>query len=138
MDNEVLVLMQKNNETGFLEKEIGVYTLDVNAETIFGIFATEEDGQLVVSLSLTCQKEISDWEYDAIFDYYDTDIFVQQEVTITEKEGHENPMWCFSFPFIENQSLMEEKISALVTLHEGELLSVYDAIVDKKDDYIAN
>ncbi len=138
MENEVLVLMQKNNETGFLEKELGVYTLDVRTETIFGIFAEEEDGHCSVFLSLTCQKEISDWEYDAIFDYYDTDIFEKHGVSITEKEGYENPMWCFSFPFIEDQSLMEEKISSLVELHEGELLSVYDTIVDKEDDYCAN
>ena len=56
--------------------------------------------------------------------------------TIDEVLDEYNPVWLVSFPFLENQWEMEEKLQSVLQAHQKELLPVYDAIADKKDDYI--
>ena len=135
MEDAVLVIMLKNKETGYLEEELGTYTLNCGQESIASIYAQEGQEGLTTYLSLTCTREISDWEYEAIFDYYDPEVFQSIVIDMKEAEGHMNPVWIFTFPFIENATIMEEKITKIVELHEKELTSVYETIVDKEDDY---
>ena len=42
MDDTVFVIMLKDAETGFLEKELGAYTLPENSGLIFNIYAEKE------------------------------------------------------------------------------------------------
>ncbi|MBR6542687.1 MAG: hypothetical protein IKT73_05725, partial [Anaerotignum sp.] len=71
MEDAVIVIMLKDAETGFLEKELGAYTLPENSGLIFNIYAENEGKEVVLRLS--CDKELQDWEYDAVYDYYDTE-----------------------------------------------------------------
>lgn len=129
--------MLKNREDGQLEKELGVYSIDAEQNNVFSIFAMEdEDNQLMINLQLTCDKEIEDWEYDAIFDYYDSDVFKTLNISVTEEDGHNNPVWKFLLPYKDDIRYVENKLSEIINLHEKEIVSVYNAIIDKKDDYI--
>ena len=47
-----------------------------------------------------------------------------------------NPVWMVSFPFTENQQKMEQRLQSVLQAHQKELLCVYEAIADKKEDYI--
>ena len=107
MDETVIVIMLKDETTGFLEKELDSYTLAENSELIFSIYAEGRD-EKTVTLRLTCGRTLEDWEYEAVYDYYDTE-----------------PV------------KMEEKLCAILDAHNAELLSVYEAIRDKEDDYRA-
>ncbi|MGN1230890.1 MAG: DUF6762 family protein, partial [Anaerotignum sp.] len=69
MEETVIVIMLKDAETGFLEKELGAYSISENGELIFNIYAEGEEKKVV--LRLTCERELQDWEYDAVYDYYD-------------------------------------------------------------------
>ena len=40
------------------------------------------------------------------------------------------------FDFIDNTEAMEEKISEILAVHARELETVYEAIADKKDEYL--
>ena len=131
MEDTVIVIMLKDAETGFLEKELGAYTLPENSGLIFNIYA---EGETVV-LRLTCDKELQDWEYDAVYDYYDTETVGTLVDMIEEEDGHYDPVWVVRFPFAEEQDAMEEKLTAILEKHQEELLSVYEAIKDKEDDY---
>ena len=131
MEDTVIVIMMKDAETGFLEKELGAYTLPENSGLIFNIYA---EGEIVV-LRLTCDKELQDWEYDAVYDYYDTETVGTLVDMIEEEDGHYDPVWVVRFPFAEEQDAMEEKLTAILEKHQEELLSVYEAIKDKEDDY---
>ena len=42
MEDTVIVIMLKDAETGFLEKELGAYTLPENSGLIFNIYAENE------------------------------------------------------------------------------------------------
>lgn len=135
MDDTVIVIMLKDNNTGFLEKELGSYSLSEDAGMIYNIYAEAgEEGKKVV-LRLTCNKEIEDWEYDAIYDYYDIEALSGVTDSVAEEDGHYNPIWVVEFPYSDIHDEMEKKISNILEIHKMELLSVYDAIADKKDDY---
>ena len=134
MEETVIVIMLKDAKTGFLEKELGTYAVPEHGELIFNIYADEE-GQRVV-LRLCCEKELQDWEYDAVYDYYDTETVGALVDSIAEEDGHYDPVWVVTFPFCEEQERMEEKLKDILHAHQEELLSVYEAIMDKEDDYI--
>lgn len=135
MDDTVIVIMLKNNSTGFLEKELGSFSFSENAQMIDTIYAEDgAEGRQVV-MRLTCDREIEDWEFDAIFDYYDTEALSAVANRVEEEDGHFNPTWLVQFSYSDVQSEMETNISNILEIHKKELLSVYDAIADKKDDY---
>lgn len=131
MEETVIVIMLKDGETGFLEKELGAYSLQENSGLIYNIYA---EGETVI-LRLTCDRELQDWEYDAVYDYYDPETVGALVDTIEEEDGHFDPVWVASFPFAEEQEVMEERLTAILAAHKEELLSVYEAIKDKEDDY---
>lgn len=133
MEETVIVIMLKDAETGFLEKELGAYSISENGELIFNIYAEGEEKKVV--LRLTCEKELQDWEYDAVYDYYDTETVGALVDSIEEEDGHYDPVWVVTFPFAEEQDVMEQKLTDILDAHKEELLSVYEAIKDKEDDY---
>ncbi|MGM9917154.1 DUF6762 family protein [Anaerotignum sp.] len=133
MEETVIVIMLKDAETGFLEKELGAYSISENGELIFNIFAEGEEKKVV--MRLTCERELQDWEYDAVYDYYDTETVGALVDSMEEEDGHYDPVWVVTFPFAEEQDVMEQKLTDILDAHREELLSVYEAIKDKEDDY---
>lgn len=136
MDDSAIVIMLKNRETGFLEKELGFCTIEKNELLIDTIYAEEENGNYKIIMKLTCDREVNDWEYDAIYDYYDTEALLDEANSVEEETEVYNPTWKVCFDFIENAQQLNEKINSLLKLHKKELESVYEVIADKKDDYI--
>lgn len=133
MEETVIVIMLKDAETGFLEKELGAYSISENGELLFNIYAEGEETKVV--MRLTCERELQDWEYDAVYDYYDTETVGALVDSMEEEDGHYDPVWVVTFPFMEEQDGMEQKLTAILDAHKEELLSVYEAIKDKEDDY---
>ena len=133
MEETVIVIMLKDAETGFLEKELGAYSISENGELIFNIYAEGEEKKVV--LRLTCERELQDWEYDAVYDYYDMETVGALVDSMEEEDGHYDPVWVVTFPFAEEQDVMEQKLTEILAAHKEELLSVYEAIKDKEDDY---
>jgi hypothetical protein len=86
-------------------------------------------------MKLTCDRNVEDWEFDAIYDYYDTQTVLAEAESIAEEEDCYNPTWIVTFDFIDNIEKMEQKIQKILDLHYMELKSVYDAISDKRDEY---
>lgn len=133
MEETVIVIILKDAETGFLEKELGAYSISENGELIFNIYAEGEEKKVV--LRLTCERELQDWEYDAVYDYYDIETVGALVDSMEEEDGHYDPVWVVTFPFAEEQDVMEQKLTDILDAHKEELLSVYEAIKDKEDDY---
>ena len=136
MDDTVIVIMLKDKETGFLDKELGCYKIDKNDAFIYNTFAVEkEDGGYEVIMKLTCDRDVEDWEFEAIYDYYDTETLLPLVTSIKEEEDCFNPTWSITFDFIDNTEEMESKISEILAAHAKEIGSVYVAIADKRDEY---
>ena len=115
MEETTIVIMLKDEETGFLDKELGSYSVPERAELIWSIYVKSNE----VVLRLSCNRELEDWEYEAVFDYYDTEPVGALVDTIIEEEGHCDPVWIVGFPFIEDQDAMEGKLAEILQAHEG-------------------
>ena len=109
MDETLIVIMEKNKETGFLEKELGSYAVSDELQVyLYNTYAeSDESGSFTVFMKLTCPSEVEDWEYSAIFDYYDTETFSPFVSSIIEDDDNYNPTWIVSFDFSEDISVME-------------------------------
>ena len=55
--------------------------------------------------------------------------------SVEEEDGGYNPVWVAKFEFIDDVEAMENKIKKLLELHKKELVSVYETIADKRDEY---
>lgn len=130
------MLMQKEKETGFLVKEVDTYHIDVEEELVERIYMIEEDGKEIVTLHLTTSKEVEDWQFSAIFDYYNEEIFNERVLSFEEVEDCYDPTWKFTFQFIEDHERMQEFLNEIVNIHKNELERVYEEIKDKKEEYL--
>jgi len=135
MEETAIVIMLKNKETGYLEKELGSYKISENESLIYNTFAVEVDGKIVVYIKITTDKEVEDWEFEAIYDYYDLETISPFVTSIEEETECFNPTWIVSFDFAYETAFMEAKIDKILKLHKNELLSVYEVIKDKRDEY---
>ncbi|WP_099191216.1 DUF6762 family protein [Tepidibacter mesophilus] len=135
MESFALILMQKNKETLEIEKEIGSYTISDNLDLIDGIYMTSEDEKNIVHLKLTTEKDVENWEFSAILDYYDDEVLNQLVLSVKEIEDAYNPTWEVTFEFVDSQDGMQSKIEAILDKHKKELDDVYAEIKDKEEEY---
>ena len=133
----VLVIMQKDIKTGFLEKELASLTIPENENLIINLFAIEDikTKKLKMCLRLSTERDVEDWEYSAIFDYYDIDIFKEYAENITEEENYYNPAWEIIFDYTDDINELEKKIIKILSIHKNELNDVYKIIKDKESEY---
>lgn len=131
----IIVIMTKNKETGFLEKELSSITLDKNDEFILNLYACEEPNETFLHIKLTTDKDVENWEYNAILDYYDTQIFNDYVISISELEESYNPEWEVVIKYDSDEISLQEKISKLLEIHKKELYDVYEAIAGKESEY---
>ncbi len=134
METLVLMLMQKDAETGVLSNEVGSYTIQEHGNLVEGIYLVHKEGQDLVYLKLTTDRDVEDWEYDAILDYYDMDALKDTVLSIEELEGY-NPVWEVSFRFIDSQEGMENLLNTILRKHRVTLDEAYEAVKDKKEEY---
>lgn len=130
----VIVIMLKNKESGFLEKELASLNINKNDELIVNLFAIKEDN-LKLHIKITTDRDVEDWEYTAVFDYYDTEVYGDKIISITENEGSYNPEWELVIDYNEDLIKLEEDIVELLQIHRDELNDVYNVIKDKKGEY---
>jgi len=135
MDSMVVMLMEKEVDSGFLVKEIGSYTVEQHGELIDGIFSIREEQKEVVHLRLTVGKDVEDWEFSAIYDEYNPGVLEQHILSFDELDESYNPTWKITFDFIENQNTMERMLNTILEIHKQELDRVYGEIIDKKSYY---
>ncbi len=135
MEETFLVLMLKDKETGFLDRELSAYKIGDNEDLIVNIFAQEEDEKTIVYLKITTDRDCEDWEFDAIYDYYDNEVFKDLVLSFSEETEVYNPTFLLTFEYNNNDSKMEDFIKNLLNIHKTELLDVYNAIKDKQEDY---
>ncbi|SHJ33599.1 hypothetical protein SAMN02745975_01848 [Geosporobacter subterraneus DSM 17957] len=135
MEPMVVMLMEKEQDTGYLTKEIGSYRIMEGGQYIDSIYLTDQEGERTVHLRLTTDRDLEDWEYEAVFDYYDTEVFGQEIRSIVEVEEEFNPVWEIAFPFTDSREGMETMLERILTIHKTELNSTYEEIQDKKEEY---
>ncbi len=132
----VVVIMLKDLETGFLEKELGSLIVLKNENLLVNVFGVEVDSKMEIHMKVTIDRDAEDWEFQAIYDYYDETIYADALKSIKEVEDCYNPTWEMIFDFPEDMIDVEDKVGELLAMHLKELQDVYEVIKDKKGEYI--
>lgn len=130
MEETVIVIMLKNKDTGFLEKELGTLEITKNEDYIVNIYVM--DNKLYIRLSTG--RDVEDWEYSAIYDYYDADCF-NGVADVMECDDDFNPVWEICTDFDEDLSVTEQLVNRILEIHTRELSDVFETIADKESEY---
>ena len=131
----VFVIMLKNKETGFLEKELGSLNINKNDEYIVNLFVLKEDDGKKLHLRISTDRDVEDWEYGAIFDNYNYDSYGVNVIEIDEVDNDYNPVWEIVIDYDDNLSVVEERVAEILDIHSNELKRVYEEIKDKESEY---
>lgn len=131
MDFSSLVLMERDNETGFVKKELGSYGVSEGALFVKKLFMI--DG--IVSVYFDTNKDVEEWEYSAIFDLFDVKSFEEKGYKIEEDLEEYNPTFIVKFDYVDDHNEMQNKISELVDLIETKMNKVFDDIEGKEEEY---
>lgn len=131
MEETVIVVMLKNKNTGFLEKELCSLDIKNNEEYIVNIYVM--DNKLYIRLSTG--RDVEDWEYSAIFDYYDVDLYSGEAAEVVEIEDDYNPTWEISLDYDDDVAATEEKVNKILSIHSKEIADVFETIKDKEQEY---
>lgn len=130
----IIVIMQKNNKTGLFEKELESLNIN-NEQYILNIYAMEnEDNQLNIHINLTTEKDVKDWEYNAIYDHYEKEIFKNFDLQIYEKEEF-NPTWELILKYPEKEGELKNILNNILLIHKNEIDEIFSLIKSKKEEY---
>ena len=95
MDYSSLILMERDNETGFVTKELGSYKVSEGAEHIKGFYVKGDN----VYIKFDTNKDVEEWEYSAIYDVFDMNLFENEGFKIEEVEDEYNPTFLINFEY---------------------------------------
>ncbi len=137
MEPFVVILMRKDGKTGFFESEVGSYNIKDMGEYIESIFVVDRENDDIVHLRLTTATPVKDWEYSAIYDYYDEDRVSTLDFVIGVEpiEDDYDPLWEVTFKLENERELTEEQIQKILQAHHVEMQEVMQEIEDKEEEY---
>ena len=93
----------------------------------------EEDGRKL-HIKLSTERDVADWEYSAIYDYYDTDSF-NGKAQVIDADDDYNPVWELVIDYVDDIPTLEEKVAELLAIHKKEIEDVFETIKDKESEY---
>ena len=133
-----MIIMKKDNETGFLDKEVGSYMIKEHGDYIDSIYVLEQDGKNIAHMRVSTDFDVQDWQYSAIYDYYDEDKVkaLEDVLSIEAIEEEFNPLWEIRFVLPEIEEAAEEMMVRILTSHKNELDEVLKEIKDKEEEYL--
>lgn len=134
MEETIIVIMLKDKNTGFLEKELLSLDLTENVEYIVNIFALDEEDGRKLHIKLSTKRDVLDWEYSAIYDYYDTDCFGGL-AEAREADDDYNPVWEIVTDYVDDAEALEKKTAEILAVHKHEIEEVFETIKDKESEY---
>lgn len=131
MDFSSLVLMKKNKETGFIEKELGSFKVDEKALYVTKLFVIDNE----VNMYFDTNKDVEEWEYSAIYDLFNKETFEEAGFNIEEDLEEYNPTFILKFEYKEKYEEMNELIQKAVDLISIEMNNVFEQIKGKEEEY---
>ena len=110
MDYSSLILMEKDKETGFVVKEVGSYNVSEGAEYIKSFYVLGD----TVYIKFDTNKDVEEWEYSAIYDVFNYELFEDEGFEIEEVEDEYNPTFLVKFKYKDDHDYIKRKISIFV------------------------
>lgn len=131
MDYSSLILMEKDKETGFVVKEIGSYNVSEGAEYIKSFYVLDDK----VYIKFDTNKDVEEWEYSAIYDVFNAELFENEGFEIEEVDDEYNPTFLINFTYKDDHQYIEEKLSLAIELIEEAMEKAFNDIEGKEEDY---
>lgn len=131
MDFSSLVLMEKDKKTGFITKELGSFEVNEGALYVRKLFVIDN----IVNLYFDTNKDVEEWEYSAIYDLFNKDIFVENGFEVDEDLDEYNPTFILKFKYSDEYIDMKEMIDKAVNLISKEMDNVFKNIEGKEEEY---
>lgn len=132
MDFSSLVLMEKDKETGFIKKELGSFQVSDAALYVKKLFVLEDE----VNLYFDTNKDVEEWEYSAIYDLFNYDVFEENSFHIQDILDEYNPTFLVTFEYDEDYVVMKNRLDKVLSLIENAFEEAFINIKDKESDYI--
>ena len=131
MDYSSLILMEKDKETGFVVKEIGSYNVSEGAEYIKSFYVLDDK----VYIKFDTNKDVEEWEYSAIYDVFNMNLFEEEGFEIEEVEDEYNPTYLVKFKYEDNREYISEKLALCIDLIEEAMEKAFSDIEGKEEEY---
>lgn len=131
MDYSSLILMERDSETGFVTKEIGSYKVSEGAEFVKGFYVKGD----TVYIKFDTNKDVEEWEYSAVYDVFNVELFENEGFEIEEVEDEYNPTFLVKFKYEDDYNYINEKLSLCIELIEEAMEKAFKDIEGKEEDY---
>ena len=131
MDFSSLVLMEKDKETGFIKKELVSFEVDEKAIHVKKLYVIDNE----VNLYFDTGRDVEEWEYSAIYDLFNEEIFNESGFVIEEDLDEYNPTFILKFNYKEDHDEMKEILDKAIEIIYEEMEKVFEAIKGKEEEY---
>ncbi|MGL5821552.1 MAG: DUF6762 family protein [Sarcina sp.] len=133
MEFSSLVLMERDNETGFLGKELGSFSVGEGAKFVKRLFVCDDE----VNLIFDTDKDVEEWEFSAIFDLFDVAVFEENGFEVEEVDDEYNPTWKVIFKYDKNADHEEIRsiLNDICEIIEENMIKVFNDISNKEEEY---
>lgn len=132
MDYSSLILMERDNETGFVTKEIGSFQVPEGAKYVRNFYVKGD----TVYFVFDTERDVEEWEYSAVYDLFDYSIFNDEGFEVEDLEDEYNPTFMIKFDFKDDHDYLADKLALCIDLTVEAIEKVFAVIADKKEDYI--
>lgn len=131
MDYSSLILMERDAETGFVSKEVGSFQVSEGAEFVRNFYVKGD----TVHLIFDTKEDVEEWEYSAIYDLFDYDLFKGEGLDVEDVEDEYNPTFEIKFDYKDDYDYLKEKLDLSIELIEEAMAKVVKDIEGKEEDY---
>lgn len=126
-----LVLMERDKETNQFVRELGSYETSEGAEYVTKLYY---DGG-IVNLFFDTHDDVEEWQFTAIYDYFNEESFVAKGYSIEAIDDEYNPTWLVKFEYSTDHMTVRETIIEICELIKQEIKDVFIKIEGKEEEY---
>lgn len=131
MDFSSLILMERDKETGFITREIGSYKVSEGAEYIKNFYVKGD----TIHIQFDTKEDVEEWQYNAIYDVFDLDLFENEGFSIEEVEDEYNPTFLVKFKYEDDYEYINEKLGLCIELIVEAMEKAFNDIKEKEEEY---
>lgn len=130
MEFSSLVLMERDENNNFI-REIESYDLCTGSQYIDKFYYKEGH----VYIYFNTGKDVKDWEYSAIYDYFNEAIFIEKGYEIRFIDDEYNPEWELKYAYLDDYQENSETFRNVSSVINDEVEKVLSIISEKFNEY---
>ena len=131
MDYSSLILMERDNETGFVSKEVGSFQVSEGAEFVKNFYVKGDEVYFVFDT----KEDVEEWQYSAIYDLFNYELFKGEGLDIEDVEDEYNPTFLVKFEYKDDYDYLKDKLDLCIELVEEAMEKVFKDIEGKEEEY---